>query len=174
VGKNVGITATVGKNVLGSFLYFFIHSESVYLSMEQGEYLFSGNAWFRARLAGPDGFYWRKARRMFLFDHDLASALNLFKFDYKAIKTEFGPEGTTLRGSRNTYLDPNEEREHRAGQTWADDAKNSIRILLDRIVTLWEPKYMKLSKISMNKLHPTLTPVPLRYLQEQYGELLKY
>jgi len=141
--------------------------------MEQGEYLFSGNAWFRERLDGDDRFFWRKARRMFLFDHDLSSALNVFKFDYKAIKTEFGSEGTiTLRGSRNTYLDPNEEREHVPGQSWADDAQNSIRALLDRIVTLWVPKYMKSSKISINKLHHTLTPAPLRYVQKTYGTLL--
>jgi hypothetical protein len=139
-----------------------------------GEYLYSGNAWFKERLAGIDGFYWRKARRMFLFDHDLSSALNLFKFDYRAIKTEFHTDGITLRCSRNTYLDPDEEREYRSGQAWTDDAKNSIRTLMDRIVTIWEPKYMKSSRISLHKLHPTLTPLPLQYVKDQYGKLLKH
>jgi hypothetical protein len=141
--------------------------------MEQVEYSFSGNAWFKERLDGPDGHLWRRARKTFLFNHTLSSALNLFKFDYRAIETISKPEGTILRGSRNTDLDPNEEREHRPGQSWADDAKNSIRTLLDRIVTLWEPKYMKLSRININKLHPTLTPVPLQFVRLTYGKLFQ-
>jgi hypothetical protein len=140
--------------------------------MEQGEYLFSGNAWFKERLAGPDGYLWKKARKMFLFNHALSSALNLFKFDYKAIETISRPEGTVLIGSRKTYLDPNEEREHRPGQSWADDAQNSIRTLLDRIVTRWKPNYMYVRKINRDKLHRTLTPVPLQFVQTTYGKLL--
>jgi hypothetical protein len=141
--------------------------------MEQVEYLFSGSAWLKERLEGPDGHLWKRARKMFLFNHNLSSALNLFNFDYKAIKTISRPEGTILRGSRNTALDPSEEREHRSGQSWTDDAKNSIRTLLDRIVTRWVPKYMKLSRININKLHPTLTPVPLQFVQTTYGKLFQ-
>jgi hypothetical protein len=140
--------------------------------MEQGEYLYSGNAWLKEQLDGPDRRYWLRARKMFLFGHDLSSALNLFRFDYKAIQTISRPEGTILIGSGKTTLDPNEKREHRAGQSWADDAQNSIRTLLDRIVTLWVPKYMYLHKINIDKLHRTLTPAPLQFVRATYGKLL--
>jgi hypothetical protein len=139
--------------------------------MEQGEYLFSGNTWFREHLDGPDGYLWKRARKMFLFNHALSSALNLFHFDYKAIKTISRPEGTILTGSRKTNLDPNEDREYRPGQAWTDDAQNSVRTLLDCIVTRWVPKYMYSSKINCEKLHPNLTPVPLQYVQSTYGQL---
>ncbi len=142
--------------------------------MEQGVYLFSGNAWFKEHLDGPDGVLWRKARKMFLFNHALSSALNLFKFDYRAIKTISRPEGTVLIGSRKTNLDPNEEREHKPGQAWIDDAKNSIRTLLDHIVTRWVPKHMYLKKINCDKLHRTLTPVPLQFVQPTYGKFLYF
>ncbi|CAF3698007.1 unnamed protein product [Rotaria sordida] len=138
--------------------------------MEQGEYLYSGNAWFKEHLDGPDGHLWRKARKMFLFNHDLSSALNLFKFDYKAIKTISRPEGTILHGSRNTTLDSNQESEHRPGRSWTDDAQNSIRTLLDRIVTRWIPNYMYASKINIKKLHHSLTPVPLKLAQKTYDK----
>jgi hypothetical protein len=142
--------------------------------MEQGEYLFSGNTWFKERLDGPDGYLWKRARRLFLFDHDLSSALNLFKFDYKAIQTKSGSEDTICIDSKKTTLDPNQKREHRPGQSWTDDAQNSIRTLLDCIVTRWVPNYMYLSKINTGKLHPTLTPVPLQYVQSTYGQLFYY
>ncbi|CAF3445449.1 unnamed protein product [Rotaria sp. Silwood1] len=138
--------------------------------MEQVEYLYSGNTWFRERLDGADGRLWRKARKMFLFNHDLSSALNLFKFDYKAIKTISRPEGTILQGSRNTTLDSSQERVPRPGQSWTDDAQNSIRTLLDRIVTRWKPNYMYASKINTEKLHPSLTPIPLKSVQPTYDK----
>ncbi|CAF3448776.1 unnamed protein product [Rotaria sp. Silwood1] len=140
------------------------------MNMEQVEYLYSGNTWFRERLDGADGRLWRKARKMFLFNHDLSSALNLFKFDYKAIKTISRPEGTILQGSRNTTLDSSQERVHRPGQSWTDDAQNSIRTLLDRIVTRWKPNYMHASKINTEKLHPSLTPIPLKSVQTTYDK----
>jgi hypothetical protein len=139
--------------------------------MEQGEYLYSGNAWLKKHLSGPDKYYWRKARKLFLFNHNLSSALNIFKFNYKAIKTISRPEGTILLGSKKTNLDPDEEQQQHSGQSWTDDAQNSIRTLLDRIVTLWVPKYMYSSKINCEKLHPNLTPVPLQYVQSTYGQL---
>ncbi len=166
------ITKLSGKKYfIISCFFFFRHSVLLSMSMERGEYLFSGNAWFKERLDGEDGYFWRKARKMFLFNHDLSSALNLFNFNYKAIKTISRPEGTILMGSRKTNLDPNEEREHRPGQSWTDDAQNSIRTLLDRIVTRWVPKYLYSTKINTNKLHPTLTPLPLRFVPTTYGKL---
>lgn len=140
--------------------------------MESTEYLFSGNAWFKERLDGPDGRLWRKARKMFLFNHNLSSALNLFKFRYQAIETISRPEGTTvLRGSTNTVLNSNEEEEYRPGQSWTDDAQNSIRTLLDRIVTRWAPKHLSLSRINTNRLHATLTPDPIQYVRQTYGKV---
>ncbi|CAF3939048.1 unnamed protein product [Rotaria sp. Silwood2] len=138
--------------------------------MEQGEYLYSGNSWFKERLDGPDGHLWRRARKMFLFNQNLSSALNLFKFDYTAIKTISRPEGTVLQGSRDTTLNSNHDREYRPGQAWADDAQNSIRTLLDRIVTRWIPNYMYASKINTEKLHPSLTSVPLKLVQTIYDK----
>ena len=140
--------------------------------MEQGEYLYSGNAWFKEHLDGPDGYLWRKARKIFLFNHDLSSALNLFKFDYKAIQTRSEPEGTVVICNRKTTLDPNEKREHRPGQSWADDARNSVRTLLDQIVTRWVPHYMDFKKINSQKLHSTLTPASLEYVKSVYGTFL--
>ncbi|CAF1447780.1 unnamed protein product [Adineta steineri] len=138
--------------------------------METHEYLYSGSTWFNDRLHGADGKYWRKARKCFLFKNNLSSALNLFKFDYKAIQIISRPEGTILKGTGKTTLDPDEKREHRPGQAWADDAKNSIRTLLDRIVTRWVPKYLYLSKINIRKLHDSLTPEPLQDVKETYDE----
>jgi hypothetical protein len=140
--------------------------------MEQGEYLYSGNAWFKERLDGNDGHLWRKARKMFLFNHDLSSALNLFKFDYRAIETISIPKGTIRIDSRRTALDPNQKNEYRPGQSWTDDAQNSIRTLLDRIVTRWIPNYMHSSKVNSEKLHRSLTPLPLQFVQKTYGKLL--
>jgi len=134
--------------------------------MEQGEYLFQDNTWFKSKIHGSDGFFWRKARKMFLFTHDLASALNLFEFDYKALSDELQHDGTrVLHCAKKTYLDPNEEREYRRGQAWADDAKNSIRILLDRMVTQWKPEYLRCPKLNLNQLHKSLIPTPLLYVQ---------
>jgi hypothetical protein len=140
--------------------------------MEEGEYLYSGNAWFKAQLNGPDERLWRKARKMFLFDHTLASALNLFKFNYKAIETVSRPEGVVLSGGQNTSLDENDQSEYRPGQSWIDDAQNSIRILLDRIVTQWKPEYMNHSRMKFYTLHDSLTPEPLQPLKLIYGEFL--
>lgn len=139
--------------------------------MEQREDLFSGNAWFKEHLDDQDGHLWRRARKMFLFNRALSSALNLFNFDYKAIQTISRPEGTVLIGSKRTNLDPSEEREYRPGQSWADDAQNSVRTLLDHIITRWIPKYLHLSKINTDRLHRTLTPLPLQFVQTTYGKL---
>ena len=141
--------------------------------MEQVEYLYSGSAWFKEHLDGPDGYLWRRARKMFLFNHNLSSALNLFKFNYKAIQRESGLEGAVLIGARNTALDPNEEGERRPGQSWTDDAQNSVRTLLDRIVTRWLPKNMYLPKINTERLHRTLTPLPLQFVRSTYGKFLQ-
>ena len=138
--------------------------------MEEGEYLHSGNAWFKAQLNGPDGRLWRKARKLFLFDLTLASALNLFKFDYRAIQRVSKPEGEVLVGKKDTLLDENEQGEHRPGQSWTDDAQNSIRILLDRIVILWRPEYMEHSRMKLRTLHDSLTPDPLQSVRLTYGE----
>ena len=163
----------LGKNIWSAYFCCCTDSFFVHLDMEQGEYLFSGNSWFKERLDGPDGHLWRKARKMFLFNHNLSSSLNLFKFDYRSIKTITRPEGAIiLRGSKKTALDPNEEREFRPGELWADDAKNSIRTLLDRIVTRWVPKYVSLARINVHRLHATLTPTPLQYVKSTYGKAL--
>jgi hypothetical protein len=143
--------------------------------MEQGEYSYSGNAWFKEHLDGPDGHLWRRARKMFLFNHNLSSALNLFKFNYKAIQTLTRPEGgIILTGSRKTALDPNEQGDYRPGQSWTDDAQNSIRTLLDRIVTRWLPNYMYRARINTEKLHRSLTPQPLEFVKKTYGKFFWY
>ena len=136
--------------------------------MEQTKYFYSGSAWLEERLDGPDGRLWKRARKMFLFDRNLSSALNLFKFDYKAIQSISRPEGTVLTGSRKTML--TDEEASQKGRAWTRDAENSIRTLLDRIVTRWMPKYMYESKINIEKLHRSLTPVRLQYVQQKYGE----
>lgn len=136
--------------------------------MEQTKYFYSGSAWLEERLDGPDGRLWKRARKMFLFDRNLSSALNLFKFDYKAIQSISRPEGTVLTGSRKTML--TDEEASKKGRVWTHDAENSIRTLLDRIVTRWMPKYMYESKINIEKLHRSLTPVRLQYVQQKYGE----
>ena len=137
--------------------------------MATTEHLISDSLWLKERLDGRDGHLWRRARKMFLFEQDLSSALNLFKFDYKAIKHVTCPEGAILRASRNTTLDPDDESDRRPGRAWADDAKNSIRTLLDRIVTLWEPHYLYQSKVRMNVMHPSLSPESLRYVPTTFG-----
>ena len=140
--------------------------------MEQFEYLYSGNAWFKNHLDSPDGHLWRKARKMFLFNNHLSSALNLFKFDYKAIRTISRPEGTILIGSEKTTLSFYQEGKYQPGQSWADDAQNSIRTLLDRIVTQWIPDYLNSRRISIEKLHRSLTPDPLTWVETTFGQLL--
>lgn len=139
--------------------------------MEQGEYLFSGNAWFREHIDGPDGHLWRRARRMFLFNQDLASALNLFKFDYRIIETISRPDGIILRGSKTTESDLNDVQDSRRGRAWNDDAKNSVRTLLDHIITRWKPQYLSARRINTARLHPTLTPLSLQYVQDTYGKV---
>ncbi|CAF4158559.1 unnamed protein product [Adineta steineri] len=136
----------------------------------EDEYLFSGSAWFKERLKGADSRYWKIARKYFLFKKDLSSAPNLFKFDYKAIKTISRPQGTILMSFRGVTLDPDEISEHRPGRPWTDDAKNSIRSLLDRIATRWEPKYLYPPKTDIRKLHDSLTPEPLRHVEKTYDE----
>lgn len=164
--RNLALT---GKKLFTAYLWSCLDLKLLNFDMEQGEYLFSGNAWFKEHLDGPDGRLWRNARRMFLFNQDLSSALNLFKFDYRAIETISRPEGTILRGSRTTELDPNDVQDSRRGRAWSDDAKNSVRTLLDRIVTLWRPKYLSARRINTARLHPTLTPLPLQYVKQTYG-----
>lgn len=141
--------------------------------MENYESLYSGNAWFKERLAGPEGHLWKRARKMFLFKQDLSSALNLFKFDYKAIKTLSRPTGDILQGSRDTTLTSNSNDEFRPGQSWADDAKNSIHTLLDRIVTRWMPTYLNVSRIRLERLHRSLIPLPLKPVPLTYGTLFQ-
>ncbi|CAM4798071.1 unnamed protein product [Rotaria magnacalcarata] len=136
--------------------------------MEVGEYLYSGNAWFKEHLDGIDAHLWRRARKMFLFKQNLSSALNLFNFDYRAIENISKPEGTVLNGSRDTALGSRPEGEFRPGQLWADDAKNSIRTLLDRIVTRWIPQHLLSRRINCQRLHRSLTPVPLSFTQKTY------
>ena len=135
--------------------------------MEQGEHLFSGNTWFKERLNGDDAYYWKKARKLFLFRMTLSSALNLFKFDYRAVQTQRGDEGSIVIISKNRT--PDEDDKYRPGQVWIDDAKNSIRTLLDLIVTRWMPNYLRENRIGMETLHNTLTPVPLQHVQTTYG-----
>lgn len=138
--------------------------------MENAEFLFQENSWFKKRLIGPDGFFWKKARKMFLSNHDLASALNLFQYNYKALEIQFLPEGAVLQCSKNTKLDPGEALDYRRGQAWADDAKNSIRTLLDQIVTRWKPEYLRRPELHMRTLHKSLTLIPLQTVEKQFGE----
>ncbi|CAF3321766.1 unnamed protein product [Rotaria socialis] len=136
--------------------------------MNSGEDSYSGNAWLKEHLDGTDAHLWRRARKMFLFRQNLSSALNLFNFDYRAIENISKPEGTVLSGSRDTALGSRPEGEFRPGQLWTDDAKNSIRTLLDRIVTRWIPKHLHLRRINYERLHKSLTPVPLSFVQKTY------
>ena len=140
--------------------------------MEDREYAYSGNAWFKEQLDGPDGQLWGRARKMFLFDHTLSSALNLFKFDYRAIQSITRPEGTELVISKDHDLKSTDEDDRRPGRAWIDDANNSIRTLLDRIVTIWQPTYLRAKRINMHKLHNSLTPIPLQQVQTDYGRLI--
>ena len=135
--------------------------------MEDREYLYSGSAWFKERLDGPDGALWRRARKMFLFDNTVASALNLFEFDHRAIHAISRPEGTELVIGTNTNLREDEEK---AGRAWTDDANNAIRHLLDRIVTQWRPDYLEQRRIKTSYLHRSLIPSPLRPTMCDYGQ----
>ncbi|CAF0735561.1 unnamed protein product [Adineta ricciae] len=138
--------------------------------MDQGEYLYSGHAWLKEHLNGVDGPLWKKARKLFLFNMELSSALNLFKFDYRAIQRISRPEGVIIIGSKKIDLDPDEPREHQPGHSWTDDAQQSIRTLMDRIVTRWIPNYIFHDKINMNKLHQSLTHDPLQFVRKTYDE----
>lgn len=141
--------------------------------MEDRTYLYSGNAWFKEQLDGPDGHLWCRARKMFLFDRSLSSALNLFKFDYRAIKAISRPEGIDLVIHKSNTLTNNDEQDNRPGRAWIDDAQDSIRILLDRIVTMWQPRFLTQKRINMHHLHRNLTPVPLQMVKVNYGKILE-
>jgi hypothetical protein len=131
--------------------------------MENEESLFRGSQWLQQRLSGPDKNLWRRARKMFLFNQNLSSALNLFNFNYRAITSVTRPEGIIIKcKEKKTNLANCQIAESRPGGFWKDGKNNSIRILLDRIVTRWKPEYLDNSSINSDTLHPTLTPEPLR------------
>ena len=134
--------------------------------MEGGEYLFSAHAWFKQQLEGPDGNLWRRARKLFLFNREIATALKLFDFDYNLVRSELQSNSVILFGGRE---DPSNIQNSFSSSTWIGDAKSACRILLDRIVTLWNPNYLSSEHIRINKLHATLTPDTLLSVQTIYG-----
>ncbi|CAF1247941.1 unnamed protein product [Didymodactylos carnosus] len=127
-----------------------------------------GNTWYQERLDGNEGDLWRKARYLFLFNKTFASALNLFDLEIDIFDDL--PRPIAIREEENSrHIIENADQPMRE-QSWTAEVKQFVRILLDRIVTRWKPEYMNVKRISIQKLHESLTPVPLEQIPSIFGK----
>lgn len=138
--------------------------------MADSETVLSTHPWLRERYNGPDGRLWRQARKVYLFDLTLSSALNLFQFNYKRVEGTLKDNSVILRARSKMTVDAQDEQPYVPGSKWRDDAKSSIRVLIIRIVTLWKPEFLDKHKISCYKLHDTLTPDQLQEFKTHYSK----
>ncbi|CAF1026767.1 unnamed protein product [Didymodactylos carnosus] len=127
-----------------------------------------GNTWYQERLDGDEGDLWRQARYLFLFNKTYASVLNLFELEVDIFDDL--PRPIAIRKEENSrHIVENADQPMRE-QSWTVEVKQFVRILLDRIVTRWKPEYMNVKRISIQKLHESLTPVPLEQILSTFGK----
>ena len=110
--------------------------------------VYSAKTWFQLKCEDPDtGHLWRRARILCTFKKTSITALYLFNY------TKSAPTGEPQK------------------KLWSEKVHNAIRILFDRIVTRWMPKYLTTNKQADVGLNNSLTPENLFDIPQTFGNV---
>ncbi|CAF1426611.1 unnamed protein product [Adineta steineri] len=113
---------------------------------------YTARTWFQLKRSDPrDGPLWNRARILCTFKKGAITCLYLFQHHTEKLEQE-NPRASSQRS------------------LWCNKVHDNIRILLDRIVTRWNPHYL-LQRFGTNSaLHHSLTPEPLLTVPSIFGD----
>ncbi|CAF1373347.1 unnamed protein product [Didymodactylos carnosus] len=135
---------------------------------------YNNTTWLQDKLNGSDGYYYRKAQNILLFDqtNSTSSALDLFNIS--------GPILNQLLTSMQIQEAQNADFEHQESflltdkdYTWTLGAQKAVRELCKQIVTYWLPSYLYSEK-PVTVLHSMLINKPLLNIPLQFAECLDF
>jgi hypothetical protein len=117
---------------------------------------YSNNRWLEERLNGNESYLWYQARKIMLLSKPIASALDLVNGNSE--KIYFNLSQDELMNSQQKSL------------RWTENADNSVRMMIDLIVTRWKPQYTYEKQVSFKQLHQSLISTPLESIASQFGK----
>ncbi|CAF1230519.1 unnamed protein product [Adineta steineri] len=113
---------------------------------------YTARTWFQLKRNDPhDGSLWNRARILCTFKRGAITCLYLFQ-------------------RRTENLEQENPRTSSQRSLWCNEVHDSIRILLDRIVTRWQPHYLSQRFGTNSALHHSLTPEPLLTVPSIFGD----
>jgi hypothetical protein len=118
----------------------------------------SSNLWLEERFNGNESGLWFKARKMVLLSKPSASALDL---------VEENPEKNYFNLNHNESI-----KSQPRSLRWTENADNSVRTMIDLIVTRWKPHYANEEQPSFRQLHQSLISTPLEHVASKFGKTI--
>lgn len=116
------------------------------------------NSWLEERFNRPDAYLWFKARKMMLLSKPTTSALDLVDMDTEKL-----------------YSNSNQIEETNRQETclrWTENTDNSVRTLIDFIVTRWKPEYLDKPRLNAREIHRNLISTPWDHITTTFGKRL--
>jgi hypothetical protein len=117
---------------------------------------YSNNPWLEERFNGNESYLWFQARKMMLLSKPSASALDLVNEN---------PERIYFNLSQDEPM-----RNQQKSLRWTENTDNSVRIMIDFIVTRWKPQYTNEKQLSFKQLHQSLISTPLESVASKFGK----
>jgi hypothetical protein len=126
---------------------------------------YSSDRWLTERFNGPEAYLWFQARKLILLSKPTTSALDL-------IDTDHTTELDLPEISGNSDLIQEETNTKPKHVRWTENTNNSVRILVDNIITRWNPQYLDKKSLSHRTLHNSLIDMPCKHIPRVFGKKL--
>ena len=55
---------------------------------------------------------------------------------------------------------------------WTENTDNSVRTMIDLIITRWKPQYTNEKQLSFKQLHQSLISTPLESIASKFGKII--
>ena len=117
----------------------------------------STNPWLEERFNGNESYLWFKARKMMILSKPSASALDLVDENSERISLKLVSQDEQLESQQRSLR-------------WTENMGNSVRTMIDLIVTKWKPRYTNQNQLSLRQLHESLIPTPLDSIKRKFGK----
>ncbi len=118
---------------------------------------YPSNLWLEERFNGNESYLWFKARKMVLLSKPSASALDLV-------------DGNQEKHYFNLNQDEPIKNQQKLLR-WTENTDNSVRIMIDLIVTRWKPQHTnEEQQQGFRQLHQSLTSTPLENVASKFGK----
>lgn len=117
----------------------------------------SENKWLTVRFNGPDAYLWFKAKKMVLLKKQNVSAIDLIGANIQE------PNTLIIHQTNREDFIPKFLR-------WTENTDDSVRTLVDRIVTRWRTEYLHEKSLGPESLHKSLIDIPCYSIPEKFGK----